>query len=492
MCGATFEPVTANKNRKISMKFVWKLLLICLFFLLVTGVFIPKTALSITTTEEEELSREFMKVILKSVKFVEDPAIVNYVNKIGEKIVSVLSPQPFTYRFYIIKEDVYNAFATPAGHIFIYSGLMAAMDNEEELAGILGHEIAHVLCRHISQKIDRSKKISIATLAGIAAGIFLGAEGAGEVGSAVIVGSMAAGQSMALAYSREDERQADQIGLKHLTKAGYSGYGLLTMLSKIRSKQWFGTEQIPTYLTTHPAPEERLAHIGTWLEKNRKKPLSGTDSGEFKRVNTRLVALYGDETVALQKYKSAVAKNPKNPMANYGYGLLLARIGNRKDAAVYIKRALERDAFNPEFLVALGRIYFLDGQYEKALTILESAVSIAPDDPEGLFYIGRTQMELGRFKDAESTLNILTQKHPDYKPGFYFLGNTYGKQGKLADAHYTLGIYYTKKGEDKNAIIQFKKALEKTTDPYRREEIENLLKKVSKSYAQEKKETKTN
>ena len=473
------------------MKFVWKSLLICLCFLLVTGVFIPKVAFSITAAEEEELSREFMNVVLKSVKFVEDPVIVNYINKVGKEIVSVLPPQPFTYHFYIIKEDVYNAFATPAGHIFIYSGLMAAMDNEEELAGIIGHEIAHVLCRHISQKIDRSKKISIATLAGVAAGIFLGAEGAGEVGSAVILGSMAAGQSMTLAYSRKDERQADQIGLKYLTKAGYSGYGLHTMLGKIRSKHWFGTDQIPAYLTTHPAPEERLAYIGTWLEKNRKKPPPlETDSSEFKRVNTRLVALYGDETVALRKYKSAVTKNPKNPMANYGYGLVLARIGNKKDAVVYIKRALEREAFNPELLVALGRIYFLDGQYQKALTILESAVSIAPDDPEGLFYIGRTQMELGRFKDAESTLITLTKKHSDYKPGFYFLGNTYGKQGKLADAHYTLGLYYTKNREHRNAVVQFEKALEKTTDPYRREEIENLLKKVSKSYAQEKKEVK--
>ncbi|MDY6789785.1 MAG: M48 family metalloprotease [Thermodesulfobacteriota bacterium] len=475
------------------MKFVTKLLLLSLFFLFVTGFFMPKAALSITAAEEEELSREFMRVVLKNLELVEDPAIVNYVNKVGAKIVSILSPQPFTYRFYVIKDDVFNAFATPAGHIFIYSGLMAAMENEEELAGILGHEIAHVLCRHISQKIDRSKKISIATLAGIAAGIFLGAEGAGEVGSAVIVGSMAAGQSMALAYSREDERQADQIGLNHLTKAGYSGYGLLTMLAKIRSKQWFGTEQIPPYLTTHPAPEERLAYIDTWLEKNGKKQFSKTDSAEFKKINTRLVALYSDEALALRKYKNAVSKNPQNSMANYGYGLVLARMGNRKDAAAYIKKALEKEAFNPTFLVALGRIYFLDGQYQKALTMLESAVSIAPDDPEGLFYIGRSQMELGRFKDAESTLRMLTKKHPGYKPGFYFLGNTYGKQHKLADAHYTLGIYYTKKRENKNAVIQFEKALEKTTDPHRRQEIKNLLKKVSKRYAQErKKEAKAN
>ena len=474
------------------MKFFTKLLLFCLFFLLTTGVFIPKAALSITAAEEEELSREFMKVIHKSLKFVEDPVIVNYVNKVGKKIVSILPPQPFNYRFYVIEEDIFNAFATPAGHIFIYSGMMAAMENEEELAGILGHEIAHVFCRHISQKIDRSKKISIATLAGIAAGIFLGAEGAGDVGSAVVVGSMAAGQSMTLAYSRDDERQADQIGLEQLTKAGYSGYGLPTMLSKIRSKHWFGTEQIPTYLTTHPAPEDRLAYIGAWLEKNRIKQKSMTGSSEFKKVNTRLVALYQDETVALQKYKNAVTKNPKNPMANYGYGLVLARIGNKKDAAVYIKKALEREAFNPDFLVALGRIYFLDGQYQKALTILESAVSIAPDDPEGLFYLGRTLMEMGKFKDAESTLRTLTKKHSDYKPGFYFLGNTYGKQGKLADAHYTLGLYYTKKSEHRNAVVQFEKALELTKDPGKKQEIKNLLKKVSKRYANEKREAEAN
>ena len=476
----------------MSMKFVAKLLLLSMIFLLAAGAFIPKAALSITAAEEEELSREFMKVIYKSLKFVDDPVIVDYVNKIGKKIVSILPPQPFNYRFYVIEEDIFNAFATPAGHIFIYSGLMAAMENEEELAGILGHEIAHVFCRHISQKIDRSKKISIATLAGIAAGIFLGAEGAGEVGSAVVVGSMAAGQSMTLAYSREDERQADQIGLSYLTKAGYSGYGLLTVFTKIRSKHWFGSEQIPTYLTTHPAPEDRLSYIGTWLEKSEKKPPSKTDSAEFKKVNTRLIALYSDETVALRKFKSAVTKNPKDSMANYGYGLVLARIGNRKDAVVYIKRALEREAFNPEFSIALGRIYFLDGQYEKALTILESAVSIDADNPEGLFYLGRTQLEMGKLKDAEPTLRTLTKTHPDYKPGFYFLGNTYGKQGKLADAHYTLGLYYTKKREHRNAVIQFEKALEKTKDPEKKRELKDLLKKVSRRYAQEKKEVKTN
>ena len=88
-------------------------------------------------------------------------------------------------------------------------------------------------------------------------------------------------------------------------------------------------------------------------------------------------------------------------------------------------------------------------------------------------------------------LRTLTKTHPDYKPGFYFLGNTYGKQGKLADAHYTLGLYYTKKRDHRNAVVQFEKALEKTEDPERKKEINDLLKKVSRRYAQEKKQVKT-
>ena len=95
------------------MKFIWKLLLICLCFLLVTGAFMPKAAFSITAAEEEELSREFMKVILKSVKFVEDPVIVNYVNKIGKWLWRKNRDKLFPYLINIIDNNrVFNKFDT--------------------------------------------------------------------------------------------------------------------------------------------------------------------------------------------------------------------------------------------------------------------------------------------------------------------------------------------------------------------------------------------
>ena len=462
---------------KVCMKFVRKSLLLCSALVIVVGIISPKGALSITIKEEEEMSREVMKVIIKHYEVINDPLIVNYINQMGQKIVSALPPQPFDYHFYVIKNDAYNAFATPAGHVFVNSGLLEAMENEEELAGILSHEIAHVVCRHISQQIERSKKIGIATIAGVAAGILLGIGGSAAAAQAVTMGSAAAGQSVQLSYSREDEFQADQIGLICLTKAGYNGEGLLSMLQKLRSKRWFGPDQIPTYLSTHPGTEERMVNIDTWLEQN-KKTKAHIATYNFARVHTRLVAVYGDKSVALRKFEAEVKNHPEDPLAQYGYGLILARAGDRKDAMGHLKIALEKNAFDPYMLKDLGRVYFLDGRYQEALNMLESAANVSSNDPEVFFYLGRTQMELGRLHDAAITFEELIAKKYDYPLAFYSLGETYGKLGRLDEAHYCLGIYYKKKNDLKNALFHLKRALENVSDPDKREKIEKMLKEI--------------
>jgi len=181
----------------------------------------PATAISLK--EEQQLASEFMKFIVQRYELINDPAIVRYINQIGNKILATMPPQPFTYHFYVIKEEAYNAFAIPAGHIFINSGLLAVMESEDELAGILAHEIAHIVSRHISQRIERSKKINLATMAGMVAGIFLGvATGDPAAAQALTIGAAAAGQTAALAYSREDETQADELGVQYIIDAGYN------------------------------------------------------------------------------------------------------------------------------------------------------------------------------------------------------------------------------------------------------------------------------
>jgi len=441
------------------------------------GSLISPAVFSITVKEEEDMSRQMMAMIYKHYDVIDDPVIVPYVNKIGQRILATLPQQPFTYHFHVINDDVYNAFATPAGHIFVYTGLLNAMNEEEELAGIMGHEIAHVYCRHISQKIERSKKISMATLAGVAAGVLMGLGGAGEAASAVTMGSVAAGQSAELAYSRENEMQADQFGVEFLTKASYSASGLLEILKKIRSKTWFGSNQIPTYLMTHPAVEDRIAFISSWIESydQSHKPIALVKQDEFNRIHTRSETRYGDEQIVLTNLESEVEKNPDDPLVHYRYGLILARVGKRQEAVSQMRIALTKRAFDPYILKDLGWIYFLDGKYEQALKTLESACAMIPKDPECLFYIGRTQMELGNQADASDSFLTLTRQYPQFAQAYYFLGQSLGKQQQLGDAHYYLGVFYLRKRDFKNAMTQLKQALKHSQDDEKRKQIQDWL-----------------
>ena len=439
-----------------------------------------RSAHGITIKEEEELSRQMMVAIYKYFDIIDDPMVVDYVNAIGKRILATLPQQPFRYKFHVINDDVYNAFATPAGQIFIYTGLINAMEEEEEIAGIIGHEIAHVYCRHISQRIERQKKMGWANLAGLAAGVLLGVGGASEASQAVTMGSQAATQSAELAYGREDEMQADQFGVKFITAAGYNAEGLLKILKKIRAKTWFGSDQIPTYLKTHPAVEDRIAFIGSWIESYNAtaKPIPSVKRDNFTRIHTRVETRYGNEDVVLSRLQAEVARNPGDPLAHYRYGLILARSGKRSDAIREMRVALTKRAFDPYILKDLGWIYFLDGQFPQALKTLKSACGMIPKDPECAFYLGRTQFEMGNSAEAIANFRTLTQQYPEFIPAYYYLGQSLGQQQQLGDAHYYLGVYYLRKRDFKNARIQLRQALKHLDNAERRKQVEKWVAKL--------------
>lgn len=457
-----------------------KRILVGIFCLVMVHGGVVSNAYAITVQEEEELAKEFLEVVKAHFDVVDDPLLVMYVNKIGNRVLAGFLPQPFHYHFNIIRQEVYNAFAGPGGNVYVNSGLFAAMDDENELAGILSHEISHVSCRHISGKIDRSTKIQMATLAGVVAGIFLGMGGGGSAASALTLGSMAAGQSAMLAYSRDDEREADKVGLGKLHDAGYSGAGLLTMMKKIRGQQWYGSDEVPSYLTTHPASEERIIYIGNWMADNSrgiKEP--HRDNTEFKRMKTRLIALYGDERQVLRRFENESRENPSDFLAHYGYGLALSRTGNRKDAILVFKKALELRAFDPYLPTDLGQAYFLDGQYEAAGKVLNGA-DTGVVDPGRYFYLGRIQMEIGKFEAAKNMFEKVLTVFPGYTEALYYLGEANGKLGVLDDGHFYLGLYCKEKGDVRKAVFHLERALDKASSDEKRAKIEAELKPLSK------------
>ena len=449
-----------------------------LFFFIFASAF-PDQAVCMSVEEEEELSREFLKATLRHYELVDDPIIVDYVNSVGQKIVAELPSTPYRYRFYVIKQDVYNAFAGPGGHIFINSGLLEGLESEDDLAGLLGHEISHVACRHIADMVEQSKKTTLLTLAGIATGILMGVGGAAPAAaSAVTVGSIAAGASASLAYSRENEMEADQIALKYLEKSGYSGEGLLRTLKKIRSRSWYGSDQIPVYLTTHPAVEDRIAYISSSLE-GMSTIQTNTGDPEFHGIQTRLTALYGEERIARRKFETAVKNQPDHYLSHYGYGLILTRTGDNTGAIKHFRKALEIKPLDQKVIRELGRVHFLNGDYKEAYSMLKEAARPSSRDSEVRFYLARTMKELGNPEEAAWELEALLDSNPNYAPAYYHLGLIYGEQEKMGHAHYYLGLYYKKKGRLKNTVFHLRKAvqhLDDMKDKMKKKRAEAILK----------------
>ncbi|MFP4476229.1 MAG: M48 family metalloprotease [Desulfatibacillaceae bacterium] len=426
------------------------------------------SAYALTIKEERELGEKFIEKVREHYEMLDDPVIVEYVRRVGEKIVATMPPQPFTYRFYVIRDDTYNAFAGPGGHIAIHSGLIEAMESEDELAGILAHEAAHVSCRHISDKLSRDTKLQLASLAGVVASILLGG---GGVGSALGMSSLAAGQTASLAYSRADETQADQIGLEYLHQAGYSASGLLRILSRIRQKQWYGPDQIPTYLTTHPAVAHRIAYLDSQIQGRGEQPAS---SFAFDKIRARIGALYGNRQTALARFEQALEKDPDDAAALYGKGLVLASAGSRKHAAKVLEQAVENRAFDPDLLRELGRVYHDLGRLDEARQTLEAAVQAAADMAESHFMLGRCLLDLGETGPAVRHLERGHELDPDNISGMYHLGNALGKTGRLGWAHYYLGLYHRARGDLKNAGFHLQKARSHAADkPDLRKRVED-------------------
>ncbi len=456
---------------------------------LLAGMLVPQPLCALTYSKEEEFGREFVKFIETHREVVKDQYIAGYVQSVGQRVLSHFPPQQLKFTFRVIKSDVYNAFAGPGGHIFIHSGLLAAMESEDELAGILGHEIAHVTSRHISQKLARQKKLGYVTLAGIVAGVLLGAAGSATGAQALTYGTLAAGQSAELAYSRENELEADEKGLRSIAAAGYDGYGLLKVLKKIRSREWFGKKQVPTYLKTHPATEDRILYINGWMAAHggdRLQAPAGNQRG-FAMAHTRVLALYTDRQLALKTLKHRVDQQPEKAMNHYGYGLVLARSGKYAQAIKYLEEAQRIRPFDAYLQGELGQAYYLDGRYQAAQHNLEAALKIFPEYADGLFFLGRTYQQLGNHPEAARHLEALYDIVPRYPRLSYFLGNALGKLGRLGEAHYYLALYYLHKGERDTARFHLERASKVATDPINIDRINDLLGKTKPTKPDQKK-----
>lgn len=236
-----------------------------------------------STEKEVRQGREAAAEVDRQAKFIEDPMITEYVNRVGQNIVLHSDAKvPFTIK--VIDSDEVNAFALPGGFFYVNKGLLLAADNEAELAGVMAHEIAHVAARHA---VENQTKASLLEYAALGASIFLGGIPGMIYQNTAGIGLL----GIFMKFSRGAEEEADKLGVQYMYAAGYDPGAMATMFEKLEAKNKKKPGFISRAFATHPAPPDRRASALALAARFPEHEEYVISSSEFQRVKAKLLRL---------------------------------------------------------------------------------------------------------------------------------------------------------------------------------------------------------
>jgi predicted Zn-dependent protease len=430
--------------------FILKIITVFLLFLF----FVPETP-AMTLQQERELGEKVLQEVKRIWALVQDPSVNEYVNRVGKRILQGVEPQPFDYRFYVLNTPDVNAFAVPGGYVFINSGLILLVEKEDELAGVMSHEIGHVVARHIAKQSEKGQKLSLASLGAILAGILVGGQAAGAIATTTI----AANQTAMLKYSRDAEEEADYLGLKFMMRAGYDPHGMITMLKKFRRITGPASGDPPAYLLTHPAIEERTAELEIEMTRSPQEKVVSNPAGNLPRIQTKLVVEEKDIARSVTYFENCLNRKPDDPEAFLGLGLAQKRMGALDRAIENFSKAASLAPEDGEIYRELGTAYLLKANLPEAQKNLERARALSPSDGVTYFYLGRVYAEQKLADEALRSFLQAKELNRNLPEIDYHLGMAYGAKGMLGQAYQSLGFFYKSMGDPKTALIHFNKAL---------------------------------
>ncbi len=203
-----------------------------------------------STDREVRMGQAINEQILKEYTLVDDPLVQNRVEEIGRKIAAVCDRRDIEYSFRVLKDDEVNAVSLPGGFVYINSGLLERTKNDDELAGVVAHEVAHIVARHSIKKLQALNSYSLIRLLGVVA--------PGQSAAAMGTAADAAFVELLMGYSREDELLADQLAARYSRAAGYDPRGILNFLATLQEVNRKQPLRPKSYYKTHPYVPDRI------------------------------------------------------------------------------------------------------------------------------------------------------------------------------------------------------------------------------------------
>ena len=435
----------------------------------------------VTLEQEIRTGEAVLRNIRRAGGLIEDPVLVDYINRIGHQLVAASIDKKTPFQFFIVNDASINAFALPGGYVGVHYGLFLAMRNESELAAVLVHEIAHVTQRHHVRAYEAGQHSNTAILAAVIAAIILGGSNS-DVSQAAIATALAGTAQTQINFTRSNEMESDRVGIYLLDDAGFDPISMADTFQVLADSSRLYGRQAPEYLLSHPVSSTRLADARNRARSLKKHDQIKVSQLQYHLARTKLRVFTStnlDDTLKAfeQNLKTGSYLNHKAEM--YGYALVLIEKENYKKATKFVNLLSKSNPNSIAFMLLQAQLKFKSGKTQLALTQLEQALQLYPLNPILTEYYVELLLETNRAKQAREILQTFLRQ-PAPNPRFYkLLSNAENSLKNAVGAHEALAHFYYDMGQTHSAIEQINTALKnKKIDFYTSSRLESRLKEL--------------
>lgn len=440
-----------------------------------------------TPTQERRLGQAFMRNVRKSMTVMNDPLLNAYIESLGERLGSNSEggSQPFT--FYWVDDPSVNAFAGPGGYIGVHTGLILTTESESELAAVLAHEIAHVTQKHLLRTFQVADNTSLSTAAILIAAVVLGAASHNQdVGMAAIAGAQAGIAQRQINFTRDNEKEADRIGIQTTVSAGFDPRAMPVFFERMgKSNRYYDNKELPEFLRTHPITTNRIADSRNRAESYSYRQYPDSTEYHLARVTIR-ERQFKNPNEAVRHFESTLKEGRYQNEEAQRYGLVRALIRAhdyaraKKELAVLQRKAPTRI----HYLALEAEILSKSGQRRESLEILRDGLALYPNNYPLSIYYGQALLDAGQPEKAQQILEKLARTRPMDTELYKLLAQAASDAGRPDEGHQYMAEYYYNSGELESAVKQLEIALDSNSrDYYRSAQMAARLKEIRQEVA---------
>jgi predicted Zn-dependent protease len=413
----------------------------------------------LSKSNEAQIGRSIMRDIRNSGMIVEDPQVAEYINAIGHRIAVQANDGDYSFSFFVVDDSRINAFALPGGFVGVHTGLIEASRNEDELAGVLAHEVAHVTQRHIARAVHASSRQSMLSTALMLGAMILGAAGgdadAVQAGIAVAQGTAAQQQ---INFTRSNEYEADRIGIRALAEAGFDPHGMDSFFEVLSRQETSAPDRrVPEFLRTHPVTTARISEAKSRAADYTR--VTTNDSSSYGIARARILVDRYDTPEQAVEYFERRSYDQQTDFERYGRAVAYQRNGQHREANAIFEELANKDMKVIAYHIGLAQTQLALERYAVSRETFDRAIRLFPRNVPLVIHYAEALLQLGEAQQAHAILLDLLNNVPPTPQQVRLIARAASEAGDTAESLYYMSEFRLMSGDLIGGISFLRQAL---------------------------------